>query len=72
MQIQKRSMNWIPRRSLYNETVMNRAKLRANAREYMDRNASIASAFSQIQINDAFEAGNIASKAAMRRIIKSA
>ncbi len=72
MQIQKRSMNWIPKRSLYNEMAMNRAKLKANARAYLEKNAAIADTFSQIVINDAVEAGSIASRMAMGRIVKTA
>ena len=72
MQIQKRSMNWIPKRSLYNEMAMNRSKLKANARAYLEKNAAIADTFSQIVINDAVEAGSIASRMAMGRIVKTA
>lgn len=48
MQIGKRTMNWLPRPSLYDEAEAARLKRKANAQSYLAQQASNASAFSSL------------------------
>lgn len=72
MRIQKRTMNWLPKPSLYNEAAAKRAKMKASHQSYLSSLSGVADTISNIQINQSVEMGNIVSKVAMARIGKKA
>lgn len=68
MQIQKRTMNWLPRPSMYAAAAAARQKQRAQHDEFLSNQTSLASAFSTAQANELTESVNLASKVALARI----
>lgn len=68
MQIQKRTMNWMPRASLYNEQQAKREKQRANHEEFLSNQSSLTSTIGNIMNTNMTETTNIVSKIALARI----
>jgi hypothetical protein len=68
MQIQKRSMYWLPRPSLYNEQAAKRAKQQANHQAFLDSTSSLTSTVSSIMTNQMTETTNIVSRVALARM----
>lgn len=73
MQIEKRTMNWLPRASLYNEAEAARLKRRANAQDVMSQSANINS--NLIGLNNTYSTGesvNLTLRIAAERIQNTA
>jgi hypothetical protein len=68
MQIQKRSMNWLPRASLYNEQAAKRAKQKAAHQEFLSSQTNLTSTIGDIMNTNMTETTNIVSKVALARI----
>ncbi len=71
MQIQKRTMNWLPKPSLYHEAAARRAKQRATHQAFINNTSSLTTAVSNIMTNKVIETGNIVSRVAMARLKKT-
>jgi hypothetical protein len=72
MQIQKRTMNWLPRPSAYDEMVSRRAKRKAEAEEFIDRQSTLAGVFSGAQTDAVTQMGDLVSQIAQARLSKTA
>lgn len=68
MQIAKRSMNWLPRASLYDEAETARLKRRANSEAYLAQQSSNASAFSSLSTVSSGGAVDLAMSIAVARV----
>ena len=68
MQIQKRTMNWLPRASLYNEQAAKRAKQSAAHQEFLSNQSNLSSTIGGIMSTNMTETTNIVSKVALARI----
>jgi len=68
MQIQKRTMNWLPRASLYNEAEAARLKRKANSQAYLAQQSSNASAFSSLNTSAAGTAVDLTINIAVARV----
>jgi hypothetical protein len=68
MQIQKRSLNWLPRPSLYNEQSYKRAKQAASHKAFLSSQDSLANSISGIMSNNTTESGNLVAKIAAARL----
>jgi hypothetical protein len=72
MRIEKRTLGWLPRPSLYQEAVASRAKQRAIQQNYLDSNANLATTIANINTTQATETGNIIARIAKQRILGKA
>lgn len=73
MKIEKRTLNWLPRASLYNEAEAARLKRRANAQDVMSQSANINS--NLIGLNNTYSTGesiNLTLRMAAERIQNTA
>jgi len=68
MQITKRTMNWLPRASLYNEAEAARLKRKANAQAYLEQQSSNASAFTSLNTASAGSAVELTMSIAIARV----
>lgn len=68
MQIEKRSMNWLPRASLYREAEAARLKRKANAEAYLSQQSSNASAFTSLNTSAAGGAVDLTFQIAVARV----
>ena len=68
MQVQKRTMNWLPRQSMYDETVAQRAKRKEQAEEFISKQTNIASSIGSIQQGLISGTGEITSNIAATRL----
>lgn len=68
MQIEKRTMNWLPRASLYDEAEAARLKRKANAQAYLSTQSSYAGAFSSLNTAAAGGAVDLAMSIAVARV----
>lgn len=68
MQIEKRSMNWLPRPSLFDQAEAARLKRKANAEAYMAQQSSNASVFSSMSTAAAGGSVDIAMSVAISRV----
>ncbi len=68
MQIQKRTMGWLPKPSLYNEQAAKAAKQRANHRAFLSNQSNLQSSVTDIMNTNAAETTNLVSKVALARI----
>ena len=59
MQIQKRTMNWLPRASLYNEAQAQREKQKATHQEFLSSQSNLANTIGSIQSDYSTELGKI-------------
>jgi len=68
MQVTKRTMNWLPKPSLYNEQAAKRAKQKATHQTFLANQSALSSAFGSIQ--SAYTQGTTdnASNAALSRM----
>jgi hypothetical protein len=71
MQIEKRTLNWLPRPSLYDEAVAARQKRRENAQQTMANQQNIANAFGSLFNSTTQGQVDIAIKIAHARLIAS-
>jgi hypothetical protein len=68
MIIQKRTLGWLPRPSLYNEQAAARAKQKATHQDFMSNSASFQSSFSSIQSDYTSGITEIVSNIALTRM----
>lgn len=68
MRIEKRTMNWLPRPSLYDEAEAARLKRKADAQDYLSRQAGNASAFSGLNTLAAGGAVDLTMNIAIARV----
>lgn len=68
MQIQKRTLGWLPKPSLYNEMAAKRAKQKANHEAFLSSTSGLTDTVSSINMNQTTEMGNIVSRVAMARL----
>lgn len=68
MQIQKRTMNWLPRASLYDEQASKLAKQKAAHSDFLSSQSSLTSTIGDIMTNNMTETTNIVSKIALARL----
>ncbi len=68
MQIQKRTLNWLPKASLYNEQAANRAKQKATHQDFLSNSSNLAASIGDIMTNNTAETTNIVSKVALARL----
>jgi hypothetical protein len=68
MQIQKRTLNWLPRPSLYAEASAKLAKQKAAHQSFLSSQSNLASTVGSIMNTQMTEQTNIVSKVALARI----
>jgi hypothetical protein len=68
MQIQKRTMSWLPRPSLYNEAEAARLKRKSMQQEFLSSQTSFAGAISATQSSFATEQGVLVGNIAASRL----
>ena len=68
MIVQKKTMSWLPRPSVYNEVANANAKRKASNETFMSNQTTVAESFTSIQTNFTTESGNIASRVAAARL----
>jgi hypothetical protein len=66
--VEKRTMNWLPRQSAYDEATAARDKRKAAAEEFISTQSGFADAFSGLMSNTVAEQGNLVSQAAAARL----
>lgn len=70
MIIQKRTLGWLPRPSLYNEQAAQRAKQRASHQDFISSQSSLTSSIGNIMNANTTETTNLVSKIALARLGK--
>jgi hypothetical protein len=68
MQIQKRSLGWLPKPSLYNEMAAKRAKQKANHQAFLSSQSNLASTIGSIMTSNTQGTTEIVSNIALARI----
>ena len=68
MRIAKRTMNWLPKPSLYNEQAARRAKQKAVHREFLSSQSNLAATIGGIMTNNTTQMTNIVSNIALQRL----
>ena len=68
MIIQKRTLGWLPKPSLYNEQAARRAKQKATHQDFLSTQSTLTSSISSIQTNYTTEMTNIVSRIALDRM----
>ncbi|RYE07596.1 MAG: hypothetical protein EOP22_17090 [Hyphomicrobiales bacterium] len=68
MQIQKRTLGWLPKPSLYNEQAAKAAKQRASHKAFLGSQSNLQGSVSDIMNTKAVETTNLVSKVALARI----
>ena len=68
MRIEKRTMNWLPKPSLYAEQAAKRAKQKAAHQEFIASQVALSSTIGDIMTNNAQETTNIVSDIALKRM----
>ncbi len=68
MQIQKRTMNWLPRASLYNEQAAKRAKQSAAHQEFLSNQSNLSSTIGGIMTSNTQGVTEIVSNIALARL----
>jgi hypothetical protein len=68
MQIQKRTMSWLPRPSLYDEQAAKRAKQKAAHQEFLSGQSNLASTIGGIMTSNTQGTTEIVSKIALARM----
>lgn len=68
MRIEKRTMNWLPKTSLYHEQAARRSKQRAQNQAFLANQSSLAGTVGSIMQNYTAETTNIVSKVALARM----
>lgn len=72
MQIEKRTMNWMPRASAYDEAVAAREKRKSSNSEFIAGQSSLMSTISGVMTSQVSETVNITSRVALARVQKTA
>lgn len=68
MQIQKRTMNWLPKASLYNEQAAKRAKQKAAHQSFLSSQTNLASTIGGIMTSNTQGTTEIVSNMALARM----
>jgi hypothetical protein len=68
MIIQKRTLGWLPKPSLYSEQAARLAKQKAAHQDFLSSQTSLSSSISDIQSNYTTEMTNIISRVALQRL----
>jgi hypothetical protein len=68
MIIQKRTLNWLPKPSLYAEQQAKRDKMKSNHDEFLSNTSSFFDSYSTIQSDSLVQTGQLVSKIAVARI----
>jgi hypothetical protein len=68
MQVQKRTMNWLPRESMYDEAVASRQKRREQNEAFLQTQTNLASTIGSIQQGLISGTGEITSNIAATRL----
>lgn len=68
MKIEKRTLNWLPRQSMYDEAVERRQKRKEQAESFISAQSAAASTFGSIQQSLVAGAGEITSNIAASRL----
>lgn len=68
MQIQKRTLNWLPKASLYNEQAASRAKQKATHQNFMSNQSNLTSTIGSIMNANMTGTTDIASNIALARM----
>lgn len=68
MRIEKRTMGWLPRASLYDEAQAKRANQKAAHQEFLSSQSSLANTIGSIQSDYAIGAGNLIADIAATRL----
>jgi hypothetical protein len=68
MIIQKRTLGWLPKPSLYNQQATARAKQKAAHQDFLSTQSTLTSSISSIQTNYTTEMTNIVSRIALDRM----
>ena len=68
MQIQKRTMNWMPRASMYDEAEAARAKRKEAHESFLSGQSNLANTIGSIQSNYSTELGVIVGNMAAKRL----
>lgn len=68
MRIEKRTMNWLPRASLYDEAETARLKRKAYAQDYLSQQSNNASVFSSLNTSAAGSAVDLTMSIAVARV----
>lgn len=68
MQIQKRTMGWLPRASLYNEQAAKRAKQSAAHQEFLSNQSNLSSTIGSIMTSNTQGTTEIVSNIALARL----
>jgi hypothetical protein len=71
MLVQKRTMNWLPKPSLYSEMAAKRAKQKAAHQAFISSTSSLTTTVSNLLNNQTTEMGNIISNVVKARLVKS-
>lgn len=71
MRIEKRSMNWLPRPSLYDEQAAKRAKQKAAHQAFLSSTSNLTTTVSGIMTNQVVEMGNIVANVVKARLSKT-
>jgi hypothetical protein len=68
MRIEKRTMNWLPRTSLYNEQAQIRARRQAAHQQFLSSQSTLASAIGNIMTSSTQGTTEIVSNIALKRL----
>jgi hypothetical protein len=68
MQIQKRTMNWLPKPTLYNEQATKRAKQKASNQQFLSTQSNLASTIGGIMTSNTQGTTEIVSNIALARM----
>jgi hypothetical protein len=68
MIVQKRSLNWLPRPSLYDQQASARARMQATHNQFLGRQTDFFDKISAIQADALVQTGQLISKIAVSRI----
>lgn len=68
MRIEKRTLNWLPKPSLYQEQASSRAKQRATHQDFISTSSSLSTSVGNILTNNTAEQTNLVSRVALERM----
>jgi hypothetical protein len=72
MQVEKRSLNWLPKPSAWDLAQSQREKRKANSEAYIANNDSVASTFQGVRDNLTYGMAELTAKIASARVSKTA
>lgn len=72
MQVEKRTLNWLPKESSWDAAQAQRERRKAMHDEFLERQTSLANAFQTTRDDFAYGAAELAANAASARVSKTA